>query len=276
MKLKSQFFIVLSIFAISFLGCKNEDSVPSFDISTKETSLGKVLTSAAGKTLYFFTPDVKGSSECTGSCLSYWPVYYTELAYLDPSLSTDKADFAVITRSDGKKQTTFKGWPLYLFAGDIAPGDVKGENVDGQWSVAKTTYSILLANGQLVGGDGKNYTSKSTEGTTDTQYFVDEKGLTLYTFGNDKKNKNNFTKADFSTEMLWSIVGIDLKDLPSTFDKTLFGTIKTFDRNQLTYKGWPLYYFGADNKQRGSTKGITYPRPGIWHTIQKDITEAPL
>jgi predicted lipoprotein with Yx(FWY)xxD motif len=43
----------------------------------------------------------------------------------------------------------------------------------------------------------------------------------------------------------------------------LFASINLYGKHQLTYKGWPLYYFGGDTKIRGSTKGITIPTPGM-------------
>jgi hypothetical protein len=45
------------------------------------------------------------------------------------------ADFSSITRSDGKEQTTFKGWPLYYYAKDRKPGDSLGEGENGMWFV---------------------------------------------------------------------------------------------------------------------------------------------
>ena len=47
------------------------------------------------------------------------------------------SDFASITREDGKKQTTYKGMPLYYFARDAAPGDTKADVVKEIWSLAK-------------------------------------------------------------------------------------------------------------------------------------------
>jgi predicted lipoprotein with Yx(FWY)xxD motif len=34
---------------------------------------------------------------------------------------------STITRSDGSKQVTYNGHPLYFFSGDSASGDAKGE-----------------------------------------------------------------------------------------------------------------------------------------------------
>jgi len=48
-------------------------------------------------------------------------------------------DFGTITREDGKKQTTFRGYPLYYWAGDKAPGDTKGQGVGNVWYVIDPT-----------------------------------------------------------------------------------------------------------------------------------------
>jgi predicted lipoprotein with Yx(FWY)xxD motif len=263
------------LFFLNFLttACKTEEQLPSVDVTIKDSSLGKILTDGYGKTLYFFTKDVAGTSNCSGGCLDAWPIFSVQNLRVDASLTT--TDFSTITRADGKKQVTYKGWPLYYFASDATAGDVKGENVNNVWVVAKTSYSIMLANTQLIGNDGKLYDSNYKEGTADTQYLVDDMGRTLYGFINDKKNKNNYTRADFSNDATWPIFTADLKDIPSTLDKTLFGTIDVFGKKQLTYRGWPLYYFGLDNKVRGATKGVSVPRPGVWPILQKTMTNAP-
>ena len=45
-------------------------------------------------------------------------------------------DFATIDREDGKKQTTYKGLPLYYFAGDKAASDTNGQGVKDVWTAA--------------------------------------------------------------------------------------------------------------------------------------------
>ncbi len=56
----------------------------------------------------------------------------------------------------------------------------------------------------------------------------------------------------------------DINDkIPSILKASDFGTIDVHGKTQLTYKGWPLYYFGQDS-QRGDNKGISVPAPGIW------------
>nr|MBA2761379.1 hypothetical protein [Segetibacter sp.] len=58
-------------------------------------------------------------------------------------------------------------------------------------------------------------------------------------------------------------------------DKTLFGVIDVFGKKQLTYKGWPLYYFGQDAQVRGANKGISFPSPAVWPVVGKDTPTAP-
>jgi predicted lipoprotein with Yx(FWY)xxD motif len=95
--------------------------------------LGKYLTDAEGKTLYWFKKDAAGKSECSGGCLEKWPAFYRET--LAPPAGTVKEDFATITRSDGAKQTTFRGYPLYYWAGDAKAGDTNGQGMMDVWFV---------------------------------------------------------------------------------------------------------------------------------------------
>ena len=242
-------------------------------VNLGNTALGNVLTDETGRTLYVFANDFEGKSTCTGGCLTNWPVFYRE----NPKLATglNAADFGTITWTDGTRQSTFKGWPLYYYKDDTKSGDITGENVGNIWFVAKPTYSIMMANAQLIGHDGKSYTADYKEGTGKTIYFTDGQGRTLYGFKNDKKNKNNFTKADFSNNAVWPLYEETLKDVPSTIDKSLFGSITVAGHQQLTYKGWPLYYFQQDNGQRGLNKGISFPQPGVWPIVNKNTPEAP-
>ncbi|MBA4140990.1 MAG: hypothetical protein H0X70_10930, partial [Segetibacter sp.] len=99
--------------------------------------------------------------------------------------------------------------------------------------------------------------------------------LTLYGFKNDKNNKNNYTKTDFSNTPIWPIYETDKIVVPSVLDKTLFGVIDVFGKKQLTYKGWPLYYFGQDAQVRGANKGISFPAPAVWPVVGKDTPPAP-
>ncbi|MBL3655828.1 hypothetical protein [Fulvivirga sediminis] len=245
-------------------------------IITDNSTYGNILTDNKGITLYFFSKDTKGASVCENGCLAAWPTFYDEELTVGSGLS--KSDFGTITRADGKKQNTYKGWPLYYYApseGIEDPGETKGENVGGVWFVAKPDYSIMIVSAQLVGADGKNYTSDYKEGNEEAVYFVDSEGKTLYAFKNDEKNTNNFTADDFSNNSAWPIYEqASLGAIPSVLSSNDFAVIEVADKKQLTYKGWPLYYFGQD-AARGDNKGVSVPSPGVWPIVNSNTVAAP-
>ena len=85
--------------------------------------VGFYLTDGMGRTLYFFAKDYDGKSKCYDGCADNWPPFYFE--NLNPSPGLDKDDFGVIQRDDGSMQLSYKGWPLYYFAKDIGPGEIR-------------------------------------------------------------------------------------------------------------------------------------------------------
>jgi predicted lipoprotein with Yx(FWY)xxD motif len=99
----------------------------------KKDGVGSYLTDIKGMTLYSFKKDTPGKSACEGECVAKWPVYYVETVAAKDGL--DAANFGTITRADGKKQTTYKGMPLYYFVGDKAAGDKAGQGVKDVWYV---------------------------------------------------------------------------------------------------------------------------------------------
>jgi predicted lipoprotein with Yx(FWY)xxD motif len=244
--------------------------------------VGKHIVDKDGKSLYYFSNDVNGQSNCTVGCLTNWPVFYADSATTTFTDGLSSLDFKTITTAAGAKQTTYKGWPLYYYAPSgvaEAAGEIKGEGVGNIWFVAKTNYSITVANYQLTGANGVNYLSNYTAGDGRTNYFCDEKGNTLYSFTRDSAFKNKYTRADFSNNPVWPIYETENITVPSTLDKSLF-VVTTFNgKKQLTYKGWPLYYYGPDNFVRGVNKGITIPASqpagAVWPVAFKDAVLAP-
>lgn len=237
----------------------------------EDAKFGKILTDSKGKTLYFFSKDSKGSSNCSGNCSQIWPIYHHKESSVGTGL--DKSLFGEITREDGTKQTTYKGWPLYYFADDITVNDIKGDGIQKIWYVAKPDYLVMVANTQLIGHDSKPYKSDYTEGQGFTSYFTDDHGRTLYAFASDKFNTNTFTKSDFSNDAIWPIFQTTQGSLPSIVTQDHLSIINVHGKQQLAYKGWPLYYFGQDIS-RGDNKGISFPRPGIWPIVNENTIAA--
>jgi len=109
-------------------------SGPALVNSSQNAALGSFLVDSKGMTLYIFTNDKPGQSNCSGGCATNWPPFLTDGA---PTAGTGVTDamLGTLTRSDGTTQVTYNGWPLYYFAGDSAAGDTNGEGKGNSWYV---------------------------------------------------------------------------------------------------------------------------------------------
>lgn len=104
---------------------------PDVTVMYKE-GVGSYLADSNGRTLYWSNKDMPRNSKCTGACLDQWqPFYNGVILSADPEMAS--SDFGTIIRTDGKKQTTFRGYPLYFYSLDQMRGDTKGHKANGAW-----------------------------------------------------------------------------------------------------------------------------------------------
>lgn len=135
---------------------------------------GTYLTSG-GRAVYLWVADSGGTSSCSGSCASAWPPLTTKGA---PSAGTgvSAADLGTIARSDGSKQVTYNGHPLYYYAGDAGAGQTNGQGSDSfgarWWLVAPSGNSITASaskgasSGSSGGASGGSSGSGSSGGSS--------------------------------------------------------------------------------------------------------------
>lgn len=190
------------------------------------------LADGKGMALYFYTKDPADPNSCQGQCLVNWPIFYAE--HLQVPAGLDDSAFGVLTRKDGTKQTTYRGWPLYYFIGDKAPGDVKGEAVGNVWYLFKP-YSVTFATYAPLGN-----------------FLVDGSGKTLYYFDKDTKGTSACSGQCLAN---WPVFYSESVVVPTGVNAADFGTLVRSDGTlQTTYRGFPLYYFAKDTKA-GATNG---------------------
>jgi predicted lipoprotein with Yx(FWY)xxD motif len=214
-------------------------------------TLGKFLADGAGNTLYLFTKDTKGTSNCYDKCATAWPPVIPEG---QPTLK-DGVDAAVISttvRKDGSAQLTYNGWPLYYYFKDKAPGDITGQAVGNVWWV--------------VSGEG-NPIKPATVALTPTEklgkILVDETGMALYLFTKDTPGVTNcYGKCEVAWPPLLTTGQPTLGEGVST--TAISTTMRKDGSMQVTYNGWPLYYYFKD-KAAGDVTGQAVGK--VWWVV---------
>ena len=108
-------------------------------VATATSSLGTIFVDANGRTLYTWDRDTTTTSTCTGGCAATWPPLVLPAGTNAPVAGSGISNLTASARPDdaSKMQVVWNGKPLYTYAADTAPGDVKGDGVGGTWHVAK-------------------------------------------------------------------------------------------------------------------------------------------
>ena len=209
------------------------------------SSLGDYLTDSAGKTLYYFandrpaTPTTPAVSTCGAGCIAAWPVFHATAD--DVGTGIDRADLGELTRSDGTKQTTYKGWPLHYFANDAIAGDVTGDDSGHLWFVLRAPfYSALIMSSASAG-----------------HYLADAKGRTLYASTADVAGTADQAPTSNclgACATAWPPFVVDGAVLPTGVDPSLTTFTRSDGATQVAWRGRPLYFFHGDAAP-GDTKG---------------------
>jgi predicted lipoprotein with Yx(FWY)xxD motif len=132
-------------------------SSPGTTLMSRTINGAQVLTNSAGYTLYWFGPDTSTTSKCNGSCVTYWPPVKGPATAGSGVTGT----LGTITRSNGVKQETYDGHPLYTYVGDTAPGQAKGNGLNlsgGVWHEVTVSGSAPASGTTTTsGGYGGGY-----------------------------------------------------------------------------------------------------------------------
>jgi predicted lipoprotein with Yx(FWY)xxD motif len=111
-------------------------------IGVRKTSIGTILVSSSGRTLYEFTRDRRRSNSCVKikECSEIWPSLTTSgKPTAGPGVKASL--LSTITLRSGAKQVTYAGHPLYVYVGDSRPGEtsyVGEKEFGGFWYAINT------------------------------------------------------------------------------------------------------------------------------------------
>lgn len=108
----------------------SSSSATGTQVSTLHTSLGTILVAGPKQmTVYLFEADRGSASTCAGACAQAWPPV-TTTGNPKAEGGALAANLGTTTRSDGTKQITYKGHPLYYYVTDQQSGETTGQGVN--------------------------------------------------------------------------------------------------------------------------------------------------
>jgi len=99
---------------------------------------GTYLVNAEGMSLYTFDNDTEELvSTCVDDCALTWPpVVVLEGVTVVPGEGVDPELLVPFLRPDETMQLAYNGDPLYLYSGDLEPGDINGDGLFDVWHLA--------------------------------------------------------------------------------------------------------------------------------------------
>jgi predicted lipoprotein with Yx(FWY)xxD motif len=230
---------------------------------SEQAALGRFLVDEAGLTLYLYTKDTPGTSNCYDKCAQAWPPLYTKGLPV-AGAGVDAALLGTTQRKDGAEQVTYNGWPLYYYVKDLKAGDVTGQDVGKVWYVISPEGKQVSSPPAQAASGAKSGTQVGVAKDTPLgSILVDAQGKTLYLYTKDTPNTSNcYDKCAEAWPPLYTESG---PAAGNGVNNSLLGTTQRKDgKSQVTYNGWPLYYYVKDQKP-GDTTGQNVG--GVWFVL---------
>jgi len=232
----------------------------------QNAALGNILTDAKGMTLYAFTKDTPGTSNCTGDCAGIWPPLVVAQGVTPTAASGFTGTLGTIQRSDGTTQVTVNNMPVYLWVKDKNPGDTTGQGVGKVWFVLDAAGNIV--NTLLPTAAPTSAAQGPAIMVSDTanlgSILTDAKGMTLYVFTKDSAGVSNCYDQCATSWPPLTVTNGATPTAASGFTGTL-GTIQRKDgTTQVTVNNMPVYYFAKD-KNSGDATGQGIGK--VWFVI---------
>jgi len=212
------------------------------------------LVGPDGMTLYIFTNDEPGVSNCEGDCLANWPALTApSLDEITAGEGVNEARLGGIETEDGTYHVTYDDMPLYYFVNDTEVGDITGHEAGDVWFIVEVVpFSLDIGSNEEFGS-----------------YLVGPNGMAVYIFTNDADGASN-CEGDCLAN--WPALTVESEDA-LTVNPNLLGEVSLLEREdtgelQIVYNDMPLYYFVNDTE----VGDITGHEAGdVWYLYPPEI-----
>ena len=233
---------------------------PGFNVLT--TVRGRMVVNEKRYSVYTYDKDGPNMSNCTGPCANTWqPV-------LAPASAQPQGEWAVIERSPGVRQWTFRKKPIYTFTEDQSPASQGGSDMPGWHNVytqfapkppAEFTQQVTYAGDVLADKNGKTIYFYTCGDDSQDQMSCDtpespqvyriaiagggnwDRALKMWPYVTAPANAK-------STNKVWSVMDID----PKTGRRATAGQPGSV--HVWAYRDRPLYTYAGD-KAPGDMEG---------------------
>jgi polyisoprenoid-binding protein YceI len=191
-------------------------------------------------TLYLFTNDESGVSNCYEQCAENWPPLLLEEGQALTGGAGVVGELGTTERTDGASQITYDDQPLYYWVKDTEPGDTTGHEVNGVWFVVKPKSEIVFR-------------------------IVPQESRVTYEVGETFLDGNRFNVAIGSTGGVEGEITVDPDDIPAAS----IGTISV-----------DISQFASDNNRRDNAlrdrflESATYPTATFVPTQVEGLPES--
>jgi predicted lipoprotein with Yx(FWY)xxD motif len=115
-------------------------SVSASSLKTQSTSIGTVLVSSKGLTIYELVGDTASSQTCDSSCQAFWPAV-----------------------TSGGSQLIVNGHPAFTFVNDKAAGQTHGQGAKDTWG---KWWALDASGNPITGTAGATSTPPSTSSSS--------------------------------------------------------------------------------------------------------------
>ncbi len=135
--------ILLASAAVLLLAVTASAGASQPTVKLKQTNKGKILVNGKGFTLYIYSKDTRNKNRCTKvpGCMSLWPALAAK-GKPTAGPGVKQSLLGTIKLSNGTRQVTYNGWPLYTYIADSGPGQTSYIGVNqsgGFWWALKSS-----------------------------------------------------------------------------------------------------------------------------------------
>jgi predicted lipoprotein with Yx(FWY)xxD motif len=136
-------------------------------VATKQVAGATVLVTATGLPLYTNDQDSAAMVHCTGACATVWRPL--TIASGSPTGTSAAGALGVVSLSDGTRQVTVGGKPVYTFVADKA-GKVTGNDAHDQFAGERFSWHVVTTSGTPVSAGGSAGSSGGSGMSSGSRY----------------------------------------------------------------------------------------------------------